>query len=166
MGKENDVILDYLEVNEHFADLYNGSFFEGKNVLDPGELAEAGVVYWDVEPENDLPVENSDRRVRTSERRRDLKKRLKSGNWLCVLAIEHQSGVDYTMAWRHMYYDALEYKKQIKEIDACNEKKMRGQGQKYQRNGYTEKEKLVPVFTLCLYLGEEPWTGKIRNFVK
>ena len=27
MGKENDVILEYLDVKEHFADLFNGTYF-------------------------------------------------------------------------------------------------------------------------------------------
>ena len=29
MGKENDVILEYLDVKEHFADLFNGTYFSG-----------------------------------------------------------------------------------------------------------------------------------------
>ena len=35
MGKENDVVLEYLDGNEYFADLFNGSYFDGDPVIGP-----------------------------------------------------------------------------------------------------------------------------------
>ena len=120
MGKENDVVLEYLDGNEYFADLFNGSYFDGDPVVTAKELEDASQIYWDNYYEEiqagiaDVIIE---KRLRHTQRFRDLKKKLHSGNYLQILAIEHQSGVDHTMAWRHMYYDALEYKRQIKEIE-------------------------------------------------
>lgn len=44
MGKENDVMMEYLQDNQRFADLFNGSFFQGKEVVKPEELTEASEV--------------------------------------------------------------------------------------------------------------------------
>ncbi len=35
MGKQNDVLLDYFDDNERFADLCNGVLFGGRPVIDP-----------------------------------------------------------------------------------------------------------------------------------
>ena len=121
MGKENDVVLEYLDGNEYFADLFNGSYFDGDQVVLAKELKDASQVYWDnyyEEIQIDKPDVVIEKRLRHSQRFRDLKKKLSSGNYLQILAIEHQSSVNHIMAWRHMYYDALEYKHQIKEIEA------------------------------------------------
>ena len=124
MGKENDVVLEYLDGNQYFADLFNGSYFDGDPVVMAGELTDASQVYWDNYYEEILMGESNlvlEKRERYSQRFRDLKKKLQSGNYLQILAIEHQSSVDHTMAWRHMYYDALKYKRQIKEIQASKD---------------------------------------------
>ena len=60
MGKENDVLLSYLEDNERFADVFNNGFFEGRH---PGyqhvdqETAEAISVLMGVE----ILMENKDK---------------------------------------------------------------------------------------------------------
>ena len=41
--------------------------------------------------------------------------RLRQGTTLRILALENQNYVDYTMPYRCMEYDALEYGKQLKE---------------------------------------------------
>ena len=40
MGKENDVVLEYLDGNEYFADPFNGSYFDGDPVVTAKELEE------------------------------------------------------------------------------------------------------------------------------
>ena len=41
MGKQNDVLLDYFDDNERFADLCNGVLFGGRPVIDPEKLEDA-----------------------------------------------------------------------------------------------------------------------------
>ena len=161
MGRENDVVLGYLDGNEYFADLFNGSYFDGDPVVTAKELEDASQIYWDnYYEEIQIGDENLviEKRERYSQRFRDLKKKMQSGNYLQILAIEHQSGVDHTMAWRHMYYDALEYKRQIKEIEASKDDKQL-KNVKNKLSKITAEDKLAPAFTVCLYLGEEPWNG-------
>lgn len=113
MGKENDVMLSYLGDNERFADLFNYCYFGGKRVVKPQELEEASEVYsaYRVNKPDADGVYN---------RIRDIKKRLKSGKELKILALESQSMVNYTMPWRCMDYDCREYDKQIREIQRAN----------------------------------------------
>ena len=86
MGKENDVMLSYLEDNERFADLFNYAYFEGKQVVQPQDLEEASERY------SNYRADKSGKKS-TSGRMRDIKKRLKSGKELKVLALESQSKV-------------------------------------------------------------------------
>lgn len=45
MGKENDVILSFLQDNERFAELFNCFYFEGREVIRANDLSEASEVY-------------------------------------------------------------------------------------------------------------------------
>ena len=55
-------------------------------------------------------------------RYRDIVKKLKNGGSLRILAMENQSRVDYTMQFRCMEYDTLEYRRQIDRRIRDNEK--------------------------------------------
>ena len=41
MGRQNDVLLDYFDDNERFADLCNATLFDGLQVIDPAKLEDA-----------------------------------------------------------------------------------------------------------------------------
>ena len=45
MGKENDLMLEYLRDNHRFADLFNGGLFFGKCVVEASQLEEASENY-------------------------------------------------------------------------------------------------------------------------
>ena len=96
---------------------------------------------------------------RATPKTRDLKKWLKSGRSLRILAIEHQSKINYIMPWRHMYYDALEYGKQIGELSSTNKREKLLSTDEEFLSGLKEEDRLIPAFTACLYLGTDPWTG-------
>ena len=101
MGKENDAMLDYLDNNCHFAALFNGCFFDGEEVVKANDLSEGSEGYVEKYPSSD-PFAG-----KTVPRIRDLKKRLKCGMSLRVLAVEGQNEINYAMPWRHMNYDSL-----------------------------------------------------------
>ena len=117
MGRVNDVLHHYLDDAERFADLYNGIFFAGKPIIDAKELTEAEESYYDVKLQE---VSGDCREIKKSRRSRDLKKYLKSGSTLRILAIENQNQVDYSMPFRCMEYDTLEYRKQLEELKKKN----------------------------------------------
>ena len=76
MGAENNAMLPYLEDDKRFADLFNQLYFKGQQVVDAEELAEASEVY------HGKPGEKGGQRTR------DIKRRLKSGKELKILAVE------------------------------------------------------------------------------
>ena len=78
-------MLSYLDDDKRFADLFNQLYFKGRQVVDAEELAEASEVY------HGKPGEKGNQRTR------DIKRRLKSGKELKILAVESQSDVNYIM---------------------------------------------------------------------
>ncbi|MCI9652162.1 MAG: hypothetical protein HFH98_09915, partial [Lachnospiraceae bacterium] len=152
MGQKNEAMLSYLEDDGRFADLFNQSYFGGRQVVDAGELEEASEAY------HEKPG------VKGGGRARDLKKRLKSGRELKILAVESQSEINYIMPWRVMDYDSREYGKQIRKAQRENRRRDKAGEEVYKSagermSGMGREERLAPVYTICLYHGAEPWDG-------
>ena len=166
MGKLSNAVLDYFDDNVRFANLFNGSLFGGRTVVNPQELVEGSEVYPDEDPRvEELKKEENQGQVTLSAsdvavtRTRDIRKRLKEKGMLRVLAVEDQNLVDYTMPWRNMNYDALEYKKQIKMIKRYNQSQNLLKTSEEKMCGLRSEDRLAPTYTLCLYHGKEKWTG-------
>ena len=150
MGIENDTILSYLEDNARFADLFNQFCFGGREIVDPRKLTEASEVYH-------MPPDR--RRQKKRQGIRDIKKRLDSGVCLKILAVEAQNDVNYIMPWRIMEYDCMEYGKQIRRIQNANKEAGEYADAGERLCGFRREDRLVPVYTLCLYHGAERWDG-------
>lgn len=164
MGKENDVMLDYLDDEERFADLFNGNLFQGEQIVKAEELTEGSEIY--VEEYQEMPGKGMPdgktkgrQRIKTATRTRDVKKRLRSGGVLRVLAIENQNQVNYAMPWRHMNYDCLEYGKQIRCFGKKNRKADLLKTSAEKLCGLRKEDRLAPTYTICVYHGMEKWDG-------
>ena len=150
MGKPDTVMQSYLSDRERFADLFNGVFFQGEQVIRACDLQEASERYGDTAKHG-------------TNRLRDIKMNVKGGGALRILAVENQAVVDYTMPCRCMRYDVMEYEKQLRELKNRN--------LRHRQNvlstsaewlcGIAKTDRLFPVYTLCLYHGEEPWDGPL-----
>ena len=159
MGKENNLMVDYLRDNHRFADLFNGGLFAGKCVVKADELDSAGENYTEFSvPPADKPAEAVSP-VYTVPRSRDVIKRLRCGATLRILAVEEQSSIDYTMPWRCMNYDALEYGRQVKDIQRLNREQKQALDHDEFLCGFRKTDRLSPVYTLCLYHGTKAWDG-------
>lgn len=100
---EKDFCLKQLLLDkQRFADLFNGTLFDGRQILDADDLElvpdESGIIFID-----------RDGTKRTIQRRRDVV--MKSSNDVCfaVFACEGQASIHYGMPVRTMLYDALDY---------------------------------------------------------
>lgn len=168
MGQKNNVMNHYFRNKKRFADLFNGVFFQGKSVVDSDALTEISGIYEDPEdiPVSEYPNEdNCDLKSETSmppkrkERSRDIKMNLDTGEVFRLLAIENQENVNYIMPFRCMQYDTLEYGRQIEELQAKNDR------EEDYKNGaewlckIKKTDRLTPVYTLCVYHGEDEWDG-------
>ena len=63
-----------------------------------------------------------------------------------MLAVEDQNLVDYTMPWRNMNYDALEYKKQIKVIKRHNQEQKQLMTPAEKMCGLRKEDRLNPAY--------------------
>ncbi|MDE7253499.1 MAG: Rpn family recombination-promoting nuclease/putative transposase [Acetatifactor sp.] len=172
MGKYDDAMYSFLSDNGRFADLFNGAVFGGEEVLQADALEEGAERYaWTGMNQGQRTGETGNRRGQSRKPGgkfpnaqncyRDIKKHLKEGARFSVVAIENQSDIDYTMPWRIMQYDGLEYERQIREIENG---KRRVLSQDKENIGHWETrfgqgDKLHPVYTICLYHGTKRWDG-------
>lgn len=174
MGKVNDVLLDYLWDNERFADLFNGSLFGGRPVINAGDLWEGSEIYVEGSAETkgipsvpDITASFAKGQERSGKppeektvlRTRDLKKWLRSDCALRILAVENQNQIDYAIHWRGMNYDEHEYRRQIRSLRKRNQDARNLVSAAEKMCGLRKSDRLIPVFTVCLYHGEEPWDG-------
>ena len=165
MGNVAVAMQEYLGDVERFADLFNGVFFHGEQVLAPEQLHEQSERYevkQKVFPEEHRRGKRRPPcRVKRKEEFRDVKKKLQNGTMFRILAIESQNYVDYIMPLRCMEYDVQEYLKQVRILKRKYEqtKELR---EDERLSGVKKQDRLIPVYTLCLYHGEKPWDGPVK----
>lgn len=92
---------------------------------------------------------------------RDVVKKATKRAVFMILGIENQSDIHYAMPVKVMGYDYLGYDKQLRKIKAKHRKERDLSGAEYV-SGFSRTDKLVPICTLVLYSGLEPWTGPTR----
>lgn len=155
MGKADHIMYRYMSSKEHFADLFNGILFQGESIICPDQLLDADGKYTAISQE----YTNRSRGQRVSGRSRDIKMKLQSGGVLRILALENQSHIDYSMPLRCMEYDALEYRKQLDELKSRNQPLKAFDTQDEFLCGIRSHDRLVPIYTICLYHGETRWDG-------
>lgn len=153
MGKENFAVNQMLERKDIFADLMNGTLFDGRQILKPEDLelisTQSGVIHEEAEGKKIV-----------LERRGDIRMKAEIGTYLVILANESQNKVHYAMPVRNMLYDALEYMKQVQALEKRHKKSgERLEGDAF-LSGITREDKLIPVVTTVLYLGAgTEWDG-------
>lgn len=109
MGKKDITLKDYFSDAARYADLLNGSVFQGKQVICAGELQDA-----------DTAQAKSDA-LAVLERTNDIAmKQIKDGSIFAVWVVANQEKVDYSMPARVMMQEALAYDKQLKEMKREN----------------------------------------------
>ena len=158
MGIISNSINHYLSDNCRFADLFNGICFQGETVVRAEDLSEDAQVYY--RTMEDTEKKRQGKRPRDyGERTRDICKQLKTGGTLRILALENQNKIDYSMPYRCMEYDVMKYGKQIDILRKMNKKEMHPSNITEKISGIKKTDRLVPVYTICLYHGIEIWDG-------
>jgi len=147
MGAKDNAQKDFFDDNKRFADLYNGIMFQGKPIIKAVELEEAdpNIVYW-AEKKHAEIIPDKVKKWR--------------GAHLAILTLENQSKVDYSMVFRAMKTEVLNYDKQLRRKKAKNRrKKQYGNAAEY-LCGIRKEEKFIPVIVVVLYLGiDKRWDG-------
>ena len=154
LQQENDITFkEFWRDNDRFADLFNGTLFQGRPVVDARQLREA-----DTDVSGRIVGKT---RKESYKRNRDVVKKLYRGTEFVILGLEDQSHIHYAMPLRSMGYDYFNYTKEYKEICRRNrrENRLRGRSAGEYLSGFLKTDRLHPVFTLVVYYGEEPWDG-------
>lgn len=155
MGEISNTMNYYFSDSRRFADLFNAVFFNGKQVVKADELSETSEVYH--QPK--AMKAKAGKQAKRGESIHDVCKKLKTGSILRVLALESQNLIDYAMPFRCIQYDTVEYGKQLDELRRKNEREGNLITNQEKLCGIRKQDRLVPVYTLCLYHGEEKWDG-------
>lgn len=108
-GKEDVILKSFWRDNARFADLFNSTVFEGKQVLQPDMLAEI-----DTDVSGTIQTGNND--YISLNRNRDVMKKTAMGVEFAIVAVENQMKVHYGAPLRTMLYDGLGYQKEYVEI--------------------------------------------------
>ena len=129
--------------NDVFADIFDNLLFEGRNVVQEGQLKA-------------LPTEAFVRDMGGTLRQgnRDIRKAdCRGGRYYLICGMENQSDCDNTMPERTMGYDYAAYEEQIRELMEKN----RREGVPAYTKRIHYDQRLAPVITIVLYYGAEPW---------
>ena len=157
--------MEYLKDTRRFADLINGTIFQGRQVVMPEYLREVQRkkrILLKTIPEKEgedgrhlqkkkrdtIPKKKQKAALECMERERDVMMVYEKPGEKCLFNCEGQSEADYTMPVRNLTYDGIEYSEQVKSQEYKTKEK----------NGTVRP--LIPVFNQVLYLGENRWNSK------
>ena len=138
--------------NEHFADLFNATVFNGKQVLKPNKLTEMDT--------NVSATIQSKSYNESITRNRDVVKKMSDGVEFNILGLEIQDKTHYAMPLRTMTYDALGYIKEYNDIKKHHKlNKDSFSSHEEFLSGINKSDRFHHIITLVLYYGESLWYG-------
>ena len=138
--------------NEHFADLFNATVFNGKQVLKPDKLTE-----MDTDVSATIHSKSYNESIT---RNRDVVKKMSDGVEFNILCLEIQDKTHYAMPLRTMTYDALGYIKEYNDIKKHHKlNKDSFSSHEEFLSGINKSDRFHPIITLVLYYGESLWDG-------
>lgn len=138
--------------NEHFADLFNATVFNGKQLLKPDKLTE-----MDTDVSATIHSKSYNESIT---RNRDVVKKMSDGVEFNILGLEIQDKTHYAMPLRTMTYDALGYIKEYNDIKKHHKlNKDSFSSHEEFLSGINKSDRFHPIITLVLYYGESLWDG-------
>ena len=154
--KPDIVVKNYWRNNEQFADFFNAVLFDGKEIIKADELE-------DIDTEEPSILEHKDYAESIGAARDNVKIRKKSTIYnveLVILGMEGQERIHYAMPMRVMGYDYGTYKKQYDD-NAKKYKNANGMSRDEYMSKMKKMDKFIPVITIVVYYGENPWDGAL-----
>ena len=153
MGNNDIFMKRWLSDKKRFADLINGSLFQGKQVFSAQNLkSENG--------EQGIVIKEQDGTEITVRRFRDIMMTSDDGTRIVVLACENQEEIHYAMPVRGMLYDALSYTEQVNRMKKIRKEKRELKGSAEFLSGLKKEDRLFPVLTVIFYYGDAEWDAQ------
>ena len=160
MAKTDELMKNLFKHKEIFADLFNATIFDGRQLIKPEKLTEINTENIHIEE----PIhDNKNTNPNITKRYRDLCMRQDDSILQIILGCEDQSEVDYSMPIRTMLYDSLKYTEQQNNLELRKRK-----DGTYYHSKLRKNEKVLPVLTIVFYYGDKEWdAGKcIHDLIK
>lgn len=135
---------------------FNAVLFDGKEIIKADELE-------DIDTEESSILEHKDYAESIGAARDNVKIRKKSTIYnveLVILGMEGQERIHYAMPMRVMGYDYGTYKKQYDD-NAKKYKNANGMSRDEYMSKMKKMDKFIPVITIVVYYGENPWDGAL-----
>lgn len=135
MGAKEQGFFKYIESFPRYADLMNGTVFDGKQVVKPEYLRKMprkkSVLVGTYTENTTQRTKSSHNDIRYLERERDMLMLYDEKYSRFYLACEVQLYADYAMPLRNFTYDGVEYSDQIKAAsmtnkEGCHDKRTKG----------------------------------------
>ncbi|MBO5160193.1 MAG: Rpn family recombination-promoting nuclease/putative transposase [Lachnospiraceae bacterium] len=149
MGKSNIAVKQWLRDKQRFADLFNGTVFQGQQIVLPEDLEE-------IDSESSIIVTDKEKREKGIQKYRDIAMRWKQNAELAILACENQNKVHYAMPIRTMFYDCLSYTDQVRQIWKNRDEQIKNTEEEF-LSQFRKEDKIYPIISLVFYYGLNPW---------
>ncbi len=158
MSEKDNATKNFMEKDENFADAFNFLVFDGKPVIKPENLTSIDSAILGF-------PDGFGRKSSSIKKYRDVVKYLsvkrdENASYI-LLAIENQSKTHYAMPVRNMMYDAIQYEKQIRDLEDIHKKRKSKMSSSEYLSGFTKTDRLKPVVTLVINFSNEPWDGPV-----
>lgn len=151
MRAKNAISKMYLGDAARLAQICNNGLFGGAEMIQPEKLRELDA--------GELKLMGFDpKALKVLEKYRDILRMYEDRFLLLVIGVENQDNVNYCMPLRHMMYDAIKYEHQRAAIEKGHREKKDLKGAEF-TSGFSKTDRLIPVITLAVYWGSEPWDG-------
>lgn len=155
MGRKDSVSKKFLERDDIFADVVNFALFDGKEVIMPDDLTAADPT--------EIAVLGAAKNAKSVQKWRDILKyctikRSKDATYV-IIGTEIQSEIHYAMVVKNMMYDVIDYENQVEQCVAKHREEKDYSDTAEFLSGFTKDDKLRPVITITIYLGDKPWDG-------
>ncbi len=152
MGKKNNLLNQYLEKAEIFAEFCNAVIYGGQTEIRAQDLAEAQQNYARMK-------RGRDGVLRSRVRERDVIKLLCRTPHFVKIALENQDSLHFGMPLRCREYDDMELVTQFSGLKRQHRAaKDLKEGPEY-LSGIAQTDRLIPVITIVFYHGREKWTA-------
>ncbi len=167
MGVQDTSTKDFLSDADVFADAVNYYLYGGERVVKPAFLnpldSHLLLHVFGCETENRKQQEKQ--RDRVVERYRDVVRQwnaMTDNNCTYVIfGIEAQTHTNYAMPVKSIVYDVMQYAQQVEEFRVKHRKEGSFGSREEFLSGLHKDDHLVPVITICIYFGTEPWDGAL-----
>lgn len=149
MGDSNVIFNKCMNENKRYAECFNMAV--GRKIIVPEELYNMDKVF----------AGQRLNRQGTYEKRRDCIKAYGSQAVCAIIGIENQAEIHSAMVLRSFIYDAYSYDEQLNTIRKRHRENKDLKGAEYIA-GFSGKDRIIPVITVCVYYGDEPWEAPTR----